>query len=161
MIKRRDVLGVFIGAFASTRGRSASASLRIAPTPMVASPATAVAASVVSVDGYLAQAALLLDETRRAQDWVGSHPTDRGLIAICHPIAELRSTVASAMAVPAALKNAHMNLLLVLENTTAAFDAKLRGDDKKFAQRMSVARTEEQTLNLAYDAAKVKLPSIK
>ena len=160
-MRRRELLSTILGAGALSAAPRAIASLRVATTPMAASPATAVAAVAVSVDAYLSQAALLLEETKRAQDWVGSHPADRGLVSLCHPLAELRSTVASAMAVPQTLKSSHMHLLLVLENTTAAFDARLRGDDKKAAQRMSVARTEEQTLLLAYDAAKVKLPAIK
>jgi hypothetical protein len=122
---------------------------------------SALAAPTISVDDYLVQAALLLEETKRAQDWVGAHPLDRALVAICHPIAELRGNVATNMAVPAPMKNAHMHLLLVLENTTASFEAKKRGDDKVAAQRMSVARTEEQTLYLAFEASKAKLPIVR
>jgi hypothetical protein len=146
-MRRRDLFSIGVGAAAISLAKKATS-------------ATATA-TALTVDDYAVQAALLLDETKRAQDWVGAHAADRGLVAICHPIAELRSTVATNLGVPASVKNAHMHLLLVLENTTAAFDARLRGDEKVAAQHMSVARTEEQTLYLALDAAKVKLPTVK
>lgn len=146
-MRRRDLLAIGLGAASISLEKRGAAGTSATPA--------------ITVDEYLVQAALLLDETKRAQDWVGAHAADRGLVALCHPLAELRGTVATNLGVPASVKNAHMHLLLVLENTTAAFDARLRGDDKVAAQRMSVARTEEQTLYLALDAAKVKLPTIK
>ena len=49
----------------------------------------------------------------------------------------------------------------VVENTAAAFDAKIRGDEKKAAQRMAAARAEEQTLHASLEAAKLKMPNVK
>ncbi len=115
----------------------------------------------LSVNDYLARAALLLDENKRAQDWIGYHPNDIGLAALALELAELRSSAAAKLAAPAAVKQAHMHLLLALENTAASFDATVRGDGKKAAQRMAAARAEEQTLHLALDAAKLKVPLIK
>lgn len=118
-------------------------------------------AGVLTAPEYLYRAALLLDETRRAQDWVGGHPGDLGLAALAYDLSDLRSQLAVKIAAPPAAKQAHMHLLLVLENTAASFDSTVRGDDKKAAQRMAAARTEEQTLRLALEGAKLKMPVIK
>ncbi len=118
-------------------------------------------AGVLTVPDYLARAALLLDETRRSQDWVGAHPGDLGLAALALELSTARAESAAAIAAPAALKQAHMHLLMVIESTSASFDATVRGEPKKAAQRMSAARTEEQTLTQALDVAKVKMPVIK
>jgi hypothetical protein len=115
----------------------------------------------MTVNDWLVRAAILLDETKRAQDWIGAHPSDVDLAALALEIAEARSAAAERIPAPVGVKNAHMHLLLVLENTTASFDAAVRGDGKKAAQRMAAARTEEQTMNSALDAAKVKIPSLR
>lgn len=118
-------------------------------------------AGVLTLDQYLAVAALLYDETRRSQDWVGAHPGDTGLAAVAWEMADLRAQLAVRLVAPVQVKQAHMHLLLAMENTTASFDATMRGDAKKAAQRMAAARTEEITMQNAFDGAKVKLPSIK
>lgn len=118
-------------------------------------------AGVLTLDQYLAVAALLYDETRRAQDWVGAHPGDTGLAAVAWEMADLRAQLAVRLVAPPQVKQAHMHLLLAMENTTASFDATMRGDAKKAAQRMAAARTEEITMQNAFDGAKVKLPTIK
>lgn len=110
---------------------------------------------------YLARAALLLDENRRSLDWVFGHPGDRGLAELASHMAETRALVASEIVAPAVARQAHMHLLLVLEITAAAFDASAGGDDKKAAQRISAARSEEQTLATALEAAKLKLPTLR
>jgi hypothetical protein len=115
----------------------------------------------MSVNDWLVRAALLLDETKRTQDWVGAHPSDLDLAALALEVAEVRSAAAARIPAPAGVKNAHMALLLVLENTTASLDATVRGDWKKAAQRMAAARTEERTMNSALDAAKVKIPPLR
>jgi hypothetical protein len=119
------------------------------------------ASGVLTINDYLVRAALLVDENRRAQDWIGYHPSDVGLAALALELAELRSSVAAKIAVPPTVKQAHMHLLLALENTAASFDATVRGDGKKAAQRMAAARAEEQTLILALDGSKLKIPPIK
>lgn len=116
---------------------------------------------ILTVTDYLARAALLLDETKRSQDWIGYHPGDVGLATLAFELAEIRSGAAAKLAVPVLVKNAHMHLLLALENTTASFDASSRGDGKKAAQRMAAARAEEATLGLALEQAKLKMPIIK
>ncbi|MBK7397362.1 MAG: hypothetical protein IPJ34_13970 [Myxococcales bacterium] len=118
-------------------------------------------AGVLTLDQYLAVAAILFDETRRAQDWVGAHPSDVGLASVAWELADLRAQLAVRLVAPPAVKQAHMHLLLAMENTTASFDATMRGDAKKAAQRMAAARTEEITMQNALDAAKVKLPAVK
>jgi hypothetical protein len=118
-------------------------------------------AGVPTVPEYLRRMSLLLDETKRAQDFVGQNPADLGLAATALELAEVRNTIAARIAAPPQAKQAHMHLLLALENTTAAFDAKVRGDEKKAAQRMAAARAEEQTLGAALEAAKLKLPPVK
>ena len=137
----------------------------VAATIVAASRASAqkgkAGAGVLSVNEYLARAALLLDETRRAQDWIGAHPGDVGLAALGLELAESRADAASAIAAPPQVKNAHMHLLLAMENTTACFDHLVRGESKKAAQRLSAARIEEQTLFSALEAAKLKMPTVK
>jgi len=151
-MKRRDLLlGLGVAATVVTGSRARADDKDKKPP----------AASGISVNDYLARAALLLDENRRAQDWIGYHPTDIGLASLALELAELRSSAAAKIAAPLAVKQAHMHLLLALENTAASFDATVRGDGKKAAQRMAAARSEEQTLNLALDVAKLKIPVIK
>ena len=146
---RRDLLRGALGAAALSGVRAAAAS--------TSKPG----AGVLTVGEYLARAALLVDETRRAQDWVGSHPGDVGLASMALDLAEARSHLAVQIGVPDAAKQAHMHLLLALENTSASFDSLVRGDGKRAAQRMSAARIEAQTLALALEAAKLKLPVVK
>lgn len=146
---RRDLLAL---------GGAAAALLALAPRRAHGAPA---AKPAMTVNDWLVRAALLLDETKRTQDWIGSHPSDVDLAALALEICETRSAAAARIPAPAAVKNAHMHLLLILENTTASLDATVRGDWKKAALRMANARTEEQTLNAALDAAKVKIPSLR
>jgi hypothetical protein len=148
---RRDLLRASIAAVVATGARASSAEPN-KPKPGV---------GVLTVPEYLSRAAILLDETKRAQDWVGGHPGDRGLASMAFDIADLRNQLAAKIAAPPQAKQAHMHLLLALENTAASFDATVRGDDKKAAQRMAAARTEEQTLYLALEGAKLKMPVIK
>ncbi len=144
---RRALLSLGLGAAALVASRRAAAAPPVKPA--------------MTTNDWLVRAAILLDETKRAQDWVGAHPSDTDLAGLVYEIAETRSTAAARIPAPAAVKNAHMSLLLVLENTTASLDASARGDWKKAAQRMAAARTEERTLNSALDAAKLKIPSLR
>ena len=147
------------------RRRRLLAALGGVASALVAAPASAQkgkpGSGVLTAPEYLARAALLLDETRRAQDWVGGHPGDLGLAALALDLATSRSEAAAQIAAPPAVKQAHMHLLLALENTTACFDALVRGEGKKAAQRLANARVEEQTLQSALDGAKLKMPVIK
>lgn len=118
-------------------------------------------AGVITVEEWQLRAAILLDENRRAQDFIGAHPLDLGLASLAWELADLRSQLAVRLAVPDKVKQAHMHLLLALENTAAAFDARVRGDEKKAAQRLAAARAEEQTLSLALEAVKLKIPPVK
>lgn len=147
---RRDVLRASVLASLALAAKGARAESKPKPGAGVLTPVE-----------YLRRAAILLDETKRAQDWVGQHPGDLGLAAMAYDLADTRNQLAVKIAAPPAAKQPHMHLLLVLENTAASFDAALRGDDKKAAQRMAAARSEEQTLYLALEAAKLKMPSIK
>ena len=149
-MKRRDLL----------RGLSTVAAA-IAVAPPARAQKGKVGAGVLSIPEYLARAALLLDETRRSQDWVGGHPGDLGLAALALELSQARAEAAASIAAPTQLKQAHMHLLLTIENTTASFDSTVRSEGKKAAQRMSAARLEEQTFNLALEQAKTKLPVIK
>lgn len=149
---RREALGAGIV--------SAAAALVLSPRGARAEQKPKPGAGLITTEEWLVRAALLLDETKRAQDWIGSHPVDLGLASLASDLAELRSQLAVKLAVPDKVKQAHMHLLLVLENTTAAFDAKVRVDEKKAAQRMAAARAEENTLNLALDAVKLKIPPL-
>jgi len=142
-------------------GASILAALTLASRESLAEQKPKPGAGVLTVEEWLVRASLLLDETKRTQDWIGSHPGDLGLASLAYDLADLRSQLAVKLAAPDKVKQAHMHLLLALENTTAAFDAKVRGDEKKTAQRMAAARAEENTLNLALEAVKLKLPSIK
>lgn len=148
---RRDLLRAGV-ATAVAIGARASIAEQNQPKPGL---------GVLTVPEYLARAAILLDETKRAQDWVGGHPGDLGLASMAYEIADLRSQVAVKVAAPPQTKQAHMHLLLALENTAASFDATVRGDQKKAAQRMAAARSEENTLHLALEASKLKMPVIK
>jgi hypothetical protein len=148
---RRDLLRASVFASLAIASKNAGAESN-KPKP---------GAGVLTVPEYLHRAALLLDETKRAQDWVGQHPGDLGLAAMAYDLADLRNQLAVKIAAPVQAKQAHMHLLLVLENTGASFDAALRGDEKKAAQRMAAARAEEQTLYLALEGAKLKMPTIK
>ncbi|MBI2390393.1 MAG: hypothetical protein HYV09_12460 [Deltaproteobacteria bacterium] len=147
---RRELIGATLAAALALSARRARAEQK--PKP---------GAGVLTVEEWARRAALLLDETKRAQDWIGAHPGDLGLAALAFDLADLRSQVAVRIAAPEKAKQAHMHLLLALENTAAAFDARVRGDEKKAAQRLAAARSEENTLNLALEAVKLKLPMLK
>lgn len=149
-MRRRELLGGAAAGAVALFSRGARAD-----------KAPKIGVGVLTVHEYLHRAAILLDETRRAQDWVGIHYDDLGLAAMEWELADMRNQLAVKIAAPAQVKTAHMHLLLALENTAAAFDAKMRGDEKKAAQRMAAARSEEQTLQLALEAAKLKMPVVK
>jgi hypothetical protein len=152
LLSRLPTLGA-LGAMAATtlaRPRAASAQ-KLAKSSV----------GVLTVGQYLDRAALLLDENRRAQDWIGAHPYDPNLAAVALEVAQTRSEVATRLGVPPALKQPHLHMLLVLEGTASSFEATAAGDPKKAAQRMANTRTEEQTMLLAFDAAKVKLPTLR
>lgn len=147
---RRDVLRASVAAAVAVTARAAAAESKAKP-----------GAGILTVPEYLSRAALLLDENKRAQDWVGGHPGDLGLASMAYELADARSQLAVKIAAPPQAKQAHMHLLLALENTAASFDATVRGDGKKAAQRMAAARSEENTLNVALEAAKLKMPVVK
>ena len=147
-LDRRGALAIGLGAVA----------LAAAPR---ASAAPSAAKSTMSTNDWLKRAALVLDESRRAMDWVAWHTGDAALAALALEIAEVRSDVAARMAPPVGLKTAHMHLLLVLENATASFDAAARGDAKRAAEQVANARTEEQTLKDVLDAARLKIPGLR
>jgi hypothetical protein len=148
--RRRAILGILAAGVAVTERAAAAETKKPKPND-----------GVLTVSEYLHRAALLLDETRRAHDWIAQHPWDLGLAAMAFDLAELRSTLAARISAPAQAKQAHMHLMLVLENTAAAFDARVRGDDKKAAQRLAAARSETRTLEAALEAAKLKIPAMK
>jgi hypothetical protein len=151
-LKRRDLLG----------GLTALGAAVAIATPRDAHAQKGKAgAGVLSVPEYLVRAAMLLDETRRAQDWVGGHPGDVGLASLALELSLARAEAAAQIAAPASVKGAHMHLLMVIASTSASFDATVRGEGKKSAQRMSAARLEEQTMVQALDAQKLKMPTLK
>lgn len=110
---------------------------------------------------YLDRAALLLDECRKANDWLLAHLTDRELAMVIHEAAEARLRAARKMQVPKEIVAAHPHLLLCLENAERAAAAAMEGDQQGFLRYLRQCRDEEGLFKALLVQLKYQLPPVK
>jgi hypothetical protein len=124
----------------------------VALTLAWARPATA--------SSYFATAALLLDETRRSDDWMQSHYGDVKLAEILHQLSEARVKCSRTLLVPKEAHRAHPHLLLALEASERALDAALQGESKHFVHLVMQALDEERTFRAILSQDNIKVPEL-
>jgi len=94
---------------------------------------------------YLASAALLLDETRRSDEWMQWHYGDTNLAELLHQLSEARVKCGRKLLVPKEADRAHPHLLLALEASERAMAAALEGESKHFLKLVAQVLEEERT----------------
>ena len=109
---------------------------------------------------YLDRAAVLLGETRRADEFMLTHFTDRELAMVTHELAEARVKVARKMLVPKEVGNIHPHLLLTLENAERATAAAEEGSLDTFMHHLRIARDEDASFRALLAQQKLDLPAI-
>lgn len=110
---------------------------------------------------YLDRAAILFDASRRANDWLLAHLSDRELAAVIRDEAEARVKIARKMQVPKEIVAAHPHLLLSLENAERAASAAADGDNEGFFRYLRQCRDEEGLFRALLTQLKLQLPAIK
>jgi hypothetical protein len=110
---------------------------------------------------YLDRAALLLDECRRANEWLLAHLSDRELAMVIREAAEARLKAARKMQIPKEITAAHPHLLLCLENAERAASAAAEGDHQRFLQFLRQSREEEGLFRALLAQLKFQLPAVK
>lgn len=119
-------------------------------------------AALAYAGSYLDRSAILLADTRRANDWILAHLSDREMSELLHDVAEARLKSARKMSVPVTPKEvamAHPHLLLALETSERAAAAAAAGQNEKFLAHLRTARDEDATFRSLLSAAKLDLPS--
>lgn len=119
-------------------------------------------AALAYAGSYLDRSAILLGDTRRANEWILTHLSDREMSEILHDVAEARLKSARKMSVPTTPKEvamAHPHLLLALEISERAAAAAAAGQNEKFLAYLRSARDEDATFRSLLSAAKLDLPS--
>jgi hypothetical protein len=119
---------------------------------MLAAPARA--------GSYLASAALLLDETRRSDEWMSWHYGDMSLADILHQMSEARVKCGRKLLVPKEADRAHPHLLLALEASERAMAAALEGESKHFLKLVAQALEEERTFRAILSQDNQTLPEL-
>jgi hypothetical protein len=109
---------------------------------------------------YFATAALLLDETRRSDDWMQSHYGDAKLAEILHQLSEARVKCSRVLLVPKEADRAHPHLLLALEASERAMAAALEGESKHFIHLVMQALDEERTFRAILTQENIKMPEL-
>lgn len=120
-------------------------------------------AALAYAGSYLDRSAILLGDTRRANEWMLAHLSDREMSDILHDLAEARLKSARKMSVPVNPKEvamAHPHLLLALEISERAAAAAAAGQNEKFLTLLRTARDEDATFRSLLSAAKLDLPSV-
>ncbi len=109
---------------------------------------------------YLASAALLLDETRRSNDWMQSHYGDTKLAEVLHDLSEARVKTGRKLLVPKEADKAHPHLLLALEVAERAMAAALEGEAKHFIRLCLQALDEERMFRAILSQQNMSLPEL-
>lgn len=120
-------------------------------------------AALAYAGSYLDRSAILLADTRRANEWILTHLSDREMSEILHDVSEARLKSARKMSVPTNPKEvamAHPHLLLALETSERAAAAAAAGQNEKFLTLLRTARDEDATFRSLLSAAKLDLPSV-
>jgi hypothetical protein len=109
---------------------------------------------------YLDRSAILLGDTRRANEWMFKHLSDREMSGLLHDIAEARLKSARKMSVPKEVVMAHPHLLLTLETSERAAAAAAAGQNEKFLSLLRTARDEDATFRSLVKSANLQLPDV-
>jgi hypothetical protein len=109
---------------------------------------------------YLATAALLLDETRRSDDWMNTHWGDTKLAEILHEMSEARVKCGRKLLVPKEAERAHPHLLLALETSERAMAAAVDGEAKHFLHLLAQALDEERMFRAILSQQNISLPEL-
>jgi hypothetical protein len=109
---------------------------------------------------YLATAAILLDETRRSDDWMNTHYGDMQLADILHQLSEARVKCGRKLLVPKEADRAHPHLLLALEASERAMAAALDGEAKHFLHLLAQALDEERMFRAILSQHNITLPEL-
>ena len=109
---------------------------------------------------YLASAALLLDETRRMDEWMQWHYGDMQLAELLHQLSEARVKCGRKLTVPKEVDKAHPHLLLALESAERAMAAALEGESKHFLKLVAQAVDEERSFRAILAQQNVTLPDL-
>lgn len=149
MIAVRMLLGL---ALRATRSRALAALVVIGTIVTCVRPAFA--------GTYLDAAAILLDESRRAGDFVQARLGDVQLAGLAQKLAEARVRAGREIPVPKEVERAHPHLLLVLEATERAMAAAQDGELKRFFHLILDARREEQTYRVILSQLHMNLPEL-
>ncbi len=126
--------------------------------------ALAVAALIVTrpaqAGTYLASAALLLDETKRSDEWMSWHYGDTNLADVLHQMSEARVKVGRKLLVPKEADRAHPHLLLALEASERAMAAAQEGEAKHFLKLVAQALEEERAFRAILGQQNITLPDL-
>ena len=117
-------------------------------------------AAPASAGTYLSTAALLLDETRRSDEWMQWHYGDTNLADILHQLSEARVKCGRKLLVPKEADRAHPHLLLALEASERAMAAALDGESKHFLKLVAQALEEERTFRAILSQQNLSLPDL-
>ena len=109
---------------------------------------------------YLSSAALLLDETRRSDEWMSWHYGDTNLADVLHQLSEARVKVGRKLLVPKEADRAHPHLLLALEASERAMAAAQEGEAKHFLKLVAQALEEERTFRAILGQSNITLPEL-
>ncbi len=109
---------------------------------------------------YLASAALLLDETRRSDEWMQWHYGDVKLADLLHELSEARVKCGRKLLVPKEADRAHPHLLLALEASERAMAAALEGEAKHFLKLVDQALDEERMFRAILSQQSLTLPDL-
>jgi hypothetical protein len=109
---------------------------------------------------YLQAAALLLDETKKSEDWINSHFGDVELAEIAHQLSEARVKAGRQLTVSKEVERAHPHLLLTLEVSERAMAAAVDREGTRFLRLLGQARDEERTFRAILTQQRQVLPDI-
>lgn len=114
--------------------------------------------SVAWAGSYLDRAALLINEARRASQFLRHRTYDKELARVVHHAAVARLEAAQKMSVPKEVYLAHPHVLIVLEHHERAADAAANGDVPKFFVYELKADEEERVLRSVFEQLGWPLP---
>jgi hypothetical protein len=109
---------------------------------------------------YLASAALLLDESRRSDEWMQWHYGDVKLADLLHQLSEARVKCGRKLLVPKEADTAHPHLLLALEASERAMAAALDGQAKHFLKLVAQAHDEARMFRAILSQQNMTLPDL-
>lgn len=115
-------------------------------------------ASVAWAGSYMDRTALLINEARRASNFLRSRSYDKELARVIHHAALARLEAAQKMSVPKEVVLAHPHVLIVLEHHERAANAAAAGNPPKFFIYELKADEEERVLRSVFEQLGWPLP---